>query len=135
MRKILGKKDMARRWRKSQSPKRKDSRRSGLVPVDVPMEITCCRFVDGRSDGREVGSNVMLEAAFANEAQQLLQLGDADDAGTTKRFQGILGECAFADVAGDFSFAVVGGKSCVAHRAAFHTPHDGAKGVLFADGS
>ena len=45
------------------------TRRSGLVPVDVPMEIARGRFVDGGGDGREVGSDVMLEAAFANEVQ------------------------------------------------------------------
>jgi hypothetical protein len=49
--------------------KRKNSRRSGLVPVNVPTEIARCGFADGRSDGGEVGSDVMLEAALANEAQ------------------------------------------------------------------
>src|SRR6266566_7623485 len=65
---------------------RKNSRRSGLVPVDVPTEIARCGFVDGRSDGGEVGSDVMFEAALANEAQQLLQLRDADDARAAEGF-------------------------------------------------
>src|SRR5260370_42478985 len=99
------------------------------------MEVARCHFVDGRGDGREVGSDVMLETAFTNKAQQFLQSGDADDSRATKRFQGILGESAFADVTGDLSFAVIGGKPREAHRSAFHASHDDAKGVLLVHGS
>ena len=64
-----------------------------------------------------------------------MQFGDSNDARATKGFKGIFGESAFADVAGDFAFAVIGGKPGEAHRAAFHASHDGAEGILFANGS
>jgi len=97
------------------------------------VEIARCRFVDGKSDGREIGSNVMLEAAFANERSNFCSSGMRTTP-APQTFPGILGECAFADVAGDFP-----SRSLVENRAKligrfFHTPHDGAKGVLFADG-
>src|SRR5205823_10174908 len=58
MRKISRKRIWPEDGGRVKSPKRKSSRRSGLVPVDVPMKIARCRFVDGRSDGGEVRSEV-----------------------------------------------------------------------------
>src|SRR5437588_1181594 len=114
---------------------RKNFRRSGFVPVDVPTEIARCRFVDSGGYRGKIGCDVMFETSLANEAQQLLQFRDSNDACAPKGFKGILGESAFADIAGDFSFAVIGGKPREAHRAAFHASHASAKSVLLADRS
>src|ERR1019366_10306514 len=69
------------------------------VAVYAPAQIACGGFLDRGGYGRQVGGYVVLEAALADVAEQLLQPGDAHHAGAAKSFERIVGELAFAHVA------------------------------------
>ena len=84
---------------------------------------------------RQVGRDVVLEAVFADVAQQALQVGDADYAGAAEGVERIVGEFAFADVAADLAFAVVGGEAGEAHGPGFDQAHAGAVSVFAAHGA
>src|SRR6202789_3017068 len=57
----------------------------------------------------------MFEVVLADVAEELLHVGDLDDAGSSKGVERVVGEFAFADVAGDFAGEVVGGEAGEAH--------------------
>jgi len=73
---ILGKKEYGKKdGGKVKTPSGKTPGDQGLVPVDVPMQITrCAASWTAEADGREAWRNVMPRSSLANEAQQLLQL-------------------------------------------------------------
>ena len=62
-------------------------------------------------------------------------MGDFYYTCAAERFEGIIGECAFADVAGNFPGEIVGGEAREAHRAALDAAYAGAEGVVLADGA
>jgi hypothetical protein len=67
--------------------------------VNVPAEVAGGGFVDGMRYRGEICGDVMLEAVFADEAEQFLEMRDFYDASATEGFERIVGESAFADVA------------------------------------
>ena len=91
-----------------------------LVVVHPPAEVLAGGLVDGGGGVREVGGDVVLEAVLADEAEEILHLGDLDDAGAAEGVEGVVGEGALADVAADLAGEVVGGEAGEAHGAGFH---------------
>src|SRR5271167_169668 len=103
--------------------------------MDVPAEVAGGGFVDGGGYRGEICGDVVLEAVFADVAEEFLEMGDFYYAGAAEGFEGIVGEGAFAYVAGDFSGAIVGGEARETHGAAFDAADAGTEGVVFADGA
>src|SRR6516225_6047816 len=110
-------------------------RRVRLVPVHVPMQITCRGFMYRCRRTREIRRHVVFEPAFANKAQQLLQPGNAHDTRPTESLERVIRKLALADVAAHLSLAIVGGKARETHRPALHAAHASPKGILLAHGS
>ena len=106
-----------------------------LVPVHLPAEVLAGGLVDGGGGVGEVGGDVVLEAVFADVAEEVLHVGDLDDAGAAEGVEGIVGEGALADVAADLAGEVVGGEAGEAHGAGFDGAVERAVGVLLADGA
>src|ERR1700677_3674662 len=89
------------------------------VLMHLPAEVVGGGLVYRACDGGEVGCHVMLEAVLADVEKELLHVGDFDDAGAAKGVEGIVGEGALADIAGDLAGEVVGGEASKAHVAGF----------------
>src|SRR5580704_6704267 len=103
--------------------------------VDVPAEVAGGGFVDGVRNRGEISGDVMLEAVFADVAEQFLEMRDFYYAGAAESFEGIVGEGAFAYVAGNFSGEIVGGETRKTHGAAFDAANASAERVVLADGA
>src|ERR1035438_9485133 len=103
-----------------------------LVIGDVPAQVVAGGLLHGTGDGGHVGGYVMLEAVFADKAQQGLEMENFHDAGTAESDQRIVGELALSHVAIDAAFQIVGGEAREAHRAGLHQALAGAVGVLAA---
>src|ERR1022692_407113 len=103
-----------------------------LVNGDVPAQVVAGGFLHGARHGGHVGGYVMLEAVFADEAQQGLKVRNLHHAGAAEGSQRIVGELALADVAIDAAFQIVGGEAREAHRAGLHQALAGAVSVLAA---
>ena len=59
--------------------------------------------MDGGGGGGEAGGDVVLEAVLADVAEELLHVGDLDDAGSAEGVERVVGEGALADVAFDLA--------------------------------
>src|ERR1039457_2019068 len=106
-----------------------------LVIGDVPAQVVAGGLLHGTGDGGHVGGYVMLEAVFADKAQQGLEMENFHDAGAAESDQRIVGELALSHVAIDAAFQIVGGEAREAHVAGFHQALAGAVGVLAAHGA
>lgn len=91
-----------------------------LVPVGGPVEVLGGGLVDGGGGGGEAGGDVVLEAVLADVAEELLHVGDLDDARAAEGVERVVGECSLADVALDLAGEVVGGEAGEAHGAGLH---------------
>ena len=103
--------------------------------MHLPAEVVGGGFIDGAGDCGEVGSNVMLEAVLADVAEELLHVGDFDDTCAAEGVERVVGEGAFAYVAGDLAGEVVGREAGEAHRAGLNRAVEGAVRVLLAHGA
>src|SRR5580698_3856980 len=101
--------------------------------VNVPAEIASGSFMNGGGYRGEIRGDVMFEAVLADVAEQFLEMRNFYYACSAEGFEGIVGELALADVAGDFSGAVVGGEARETHGAALDAADTGAEGVVLAD--
>src|SRR5467141_2143209 len=77
----------------------------------------------------------MLETAFANIPEKLLQVRDVHDSGTAKGFERIVREGSFADIAADLSLAIVRRDAGKTHRTSLDPSHTRSKRVFLAHGS
>src|ERR1035438_10262568 len=77
------------------------------VQVRIPAHVAGGGFMNGLGDVAEAGGYMMLEAFAADEAQQLLQVGNLGNARAAEGLERIVGEAARACIAADD--AVVGG--------------------------
>src|SRR5215470_18802417 len=75
----------------------------------------------------------MLESAFADESEQLLQLRNLYDSSSAKSLQRIAGKFAFAHISANFSGEVICRKPREAHWARFHASHARSKSIFFAN--
>src|ERR1700691_5279003 len=105
------------------------------VLMHLPSEVVGGSLVDRAGNGGEVGSHVMLEAVLADVAKELLHVGDFDDAGSAEGVEGIVGESALADVAGDAAGEVVGGEAGKAHVAGFDGAVERSVRIFLAHGA
>src|ERR1035441_1527314 len=78
---------------------------------------------------------MMLEAFAADEAQQLLQVGNLGNARAAEGLERIVGEAARACKAADDAVVVVGGIASITHYAGLDAAHAGSEGVLNAHGA
>ena len=90
------------------------------MPVGGPVEVAGGGFVDGGGGGGEAGGDVVLEAVFADVAEERLHVGDVDDAGAAEGGERVVGEGSLADVALDGAREVVGGEAGEGHGAGLH---------------
>src|SRR5207302_4347554 len=67
-----------------------------LVPVHVPIEITCRGFMYRRRRTREICRHVVFEPSFANKPQQLLQPGNAHHTRSTECLERVVRNPALA---------------------------------------
>src|SRR5277367_4258014 len=103
--------------------------------VNVPAEVAGGGFVDGGCYRGKICGDVVFEAVFADVAEKFLEMGDFYYAGAAEGFEGIVGEGAFAHVAGNFSGEIVGGEARETHGAALDAAYAGAEGVVLANGA
>src|ERR1035437_6948553 len=91
--------------------------------INAPTQIPRSSLAHRRRHRRQVSRYMVLEAALADVAKQLLQLGDAHHAGAAKSLERIVGELAFPHVALNRALAIVGRKTRETHRPRFHPSH------------
>src|SRR5215472_4879078 len=78
---------------------------------------------------------MVLEAIFADVAQELLHLRNLHHPGPAEGIQRIIRKPALAYVTADPPGEIVRGESREAHGARFYATHAGAKGIFLAHGS
>src|SRR5436305_934486 len=73
----------------------------------VPVQVVGGGFVNRASHGGHVGGYVVLEAFFADEAEEFLEVRNAHDARSSEGVEGVVGEFALAYIAGYRPFEIV----------------------------
>lgn len=76
---------------------------------------------------------VMFKTLFADVTQHALQVGHFGHSAVAKRFELVVREFAFADVATDFALGIGGGDATVGQRAGGRATVERAVGVLHAE--
>src|SRR5258708_7385212 len=102
------------------------------MPVHIPAQIAGGGFVNRRRNRREVSSDMMFETLFADKVQQLLQIGNLDDAGSTESVQCVVGETAFTDVTPHLAGCVISGETGKAHFFWLDDADAGAASIFLA---
>src|SRR5260370_19369369 len=74
----------------------------------------------------------MVEPEFGDITQKFLQMRNMHDAGAAKSLQRIVGERTFADIAADFSLAIIRRNAGKTHRAGLHSSYACAKRIFLA---
>src|SRR5262245_47707347 len=102
---------------------------------DGPVEIARGGLLYGTGYRGHVRRDVVLEAVFADVAEEFLEVVDLDHARAAEGIQRVVGELALANVALDAAFHIVRGEAREAHRAGLHQADTSPVRVFLADRS